>query len=88
MDKRALWLLPVLGLGIWYVYTNKGVHTLTLDEQSYAPAAYAPYADWWHQRTGATLRHYPDRVGPACLGSVLAAEDGAISTTREVTYAA
>lgn len=84
MDKR--WLLPpvVLAVAVWYLWTHRGrTHTMTLDQRAYAPAGYTPYAHWWHQRPEAWTRNYPDRVGPLCLGTVLSAEEGAISTTQE-----
>lgn len=83
MDKR-LWLLPAAAALVWYLWSNKGAHELTLDQRAYAPNAYAPYAHWWHQRAGAYVRHYPDRIGPACLENVLAAQEGARSTTPQM----
>jgi hypothetical protein len=82
VDKKW-WALPAGALLVWYLWSNKGVHTLTLDQRAYAPDAYAPYAHWWHQRSGAYACHYPERVGPNCLEAVLAAQEGAYSTTPQ-----
>lgn len=73
-------LLLLLGVGVWYLWTNQGdPHNLELDSQAFGQT-YDPYAFWGHYRGGAFIRHYPDRVGQACLVRPLEMEDGAYGT--------
>lgn len=80
MDKRYLWFLPILALIVWFVYDRQGVPELTLD-QAAAGMSYDPYSHWAHTSGGSYIRHYPDRVAPACLAEVLPNVEGALSTT-------
>ncbi len=81
MDKRYLWGLPILAVGIWMVYDRQGVPELSLDARA-TGTSYDPYAHWYHQAPGGWIRHYPQRVGPNCLGTVLTNEEGSLSTTQ------
>jgi hypothetical protein len=90
VDKRLITLLPlaVLAFVIWYVYSNRGLPNVTVDERAVEPA-YRPFDHWMIQRPGGYVRHYPDRVGPACLGEIVQNEDqGALSTSQAGIYAA
>lgn len=80
MDKRYLWALPFLAVLIWFLYQGQGVPELTLDQRA-TGLSYDPYVHWSHTSPSAWVKHYPDRIGPNCLGAVLANEEGAISTT-------
>jgi hypothetical protein len=82
VDKRLFWLgLPLLALVTWYVWSNQGTHSVSLDERATDPS-YSPFAHWMIQRPGGYVHVFPDRVGPACLNSPLQNEDdGALSTS-------
>lgn len=80
MDKRIMWSLPVLGLLVWYLWTNQGkAHKVTVDPRAVDPP-YAPYRSWITMRPGGYVHQFPDRVGPACLDSPIQnGDDGALS---------
>lgn len=83
MDRRLLWVLPVAAVLVWAVWSNQGVHEVSLDKSLAAVGqSFDPYAFWYHQSDAGWVHHYPKTVGPNCLGRVLANEEGALSTTQ------
>lgn len=88
MDRRLLFVLPVLAFGVWYVWEYQGgTHKVEVDERA-TQSSYDPFSHWMTMRPGGYVRHFPDRVGPACLVAPVQNEDqGALSTSQAGTYA-
>jgi hypothetical protein len=85
VDKKLIMPLGVgiLGVVVWYLWTNEGeTHNVSVDA-AYAPINFDPYAQWaTHGSRGkAYVHHYPETVAPNCIPLILQTEDGAISTT-------
>jgi hypothetical protein len=85
VDRRwALLALPVLAVAVWYWSTYDGkTHNVEIRDEA-TSESYSPFDHWMLRRdmSSGYVRHFPDRIGPACLGEVYANEDtGALSTS-------
>lgn len=75
--------VAVLGIGVWWLWSNKGLPESMYDTQAFSDVSFDPYAFWRVHRDAGFIRHYPDRVGPNCLNVALSAEDSTLSTGQD-----
>lgn len=67
---------------VWYLWTNHGSgHGVSLADQAFSAKSYDAYAWWATHRECAFHRNFPQEMGPSCLPSPLANQDGALSTS-------
>lgn len=88
MDRRQCLLLGLAAAAglVWYVWTFEGgVHNVQTTPDAVDPS-YSPYDHWINTRPGGYVRHFPDRIGPACLGEIYANEDQGTLSTSEAAY--